>query len=196
MARIAMALEALSTTVSYYPSPITRTSARAATATGTDDPQQIPSRVQTAGPRVWTPSDTHQRPAPIMAKPQCRRRDITRAPSPRMCDECDSRAARAHESAAASLPTRPTLRVPQVPPIVVAAAQTVGYPDAIPGKRRLCQPRVLPGQSMPRSTVSPLRATRAQRVRQKPLRTKGFQLSMRFGRKASFEHTTPQGRHR
>jgi hypothetical protein len=109
MARIAMALEALSITVSYYPSPITRTSARAATATGTDDPQQIPSRAQTDGPRVWTPSGTPQRPAPIRAEPQCRRRDITRAPSPRMCDECDSRAARAHESAAASLPTRPTL---------------------------------------------------------------------------------------
>jgi hypothetical protein len=58
------------------------------------------------------------------------------------------------------------------------------YNDAIARKRRLCKPRVLPGQSMPRSTVSPLRATRAQRVRQKLLRTKGFQLSLRFVSKA------------
>jgi hypothetical protein len=63
--------------------------------------------------------------------------------------------------------------------------RVVGDPCAYARKRRLCKPRVLPGQSMPRSTVSPLRATRAQRVRQKPLCTKGFQLSMRFGRKAS-----------
>jgi hypothetical protein len=58
------------------------------------------------------------------------------------------------------------------------------YNDAIARKRRLRQPRVLPGQSMSRSTVSPLRATRAQHVRVNSLRTKGFQPSMGFVSKA------------
>jgi hypothetical protein len=79
---------------------------------------------------------------------------------------------------------RPTRYGFRSPPIVAAAAAATEEPDAIARKRRLCQPRVLPGQSMPRSTVSPLRAPRAQRVRQNSLRTKGFQLSMRFVSKA------------
>jgi hypothetical protein len=137
MARIAMALEALSTTVSYYPSPITRASARAATVTGTDGPQQIPSQCR--------------QPAPGFGRPVAHLNDPPRAGLSRNVAGGTSHPRRAHECVTNATHVRlvrmnlrqrlfplarrcSTLRVPQASLIVAAEAQIVGYPDAIPTK--------------------------------------------------------------